>query len=70
MPTRANERRPVDRLLTAADVARAYGVRVETVREWIRKGIMGHVLVGPFHAVRVPVTEAARHFRGVAGAKL
>jgi excisionase family DNA binding protein len=70
MPTRANERRKDDRLLTPSQVAHAFDVNVETVRTWVKKGVIAHYLIGPFRAVRISRQEAARHFTPVAGAKL
>ncbi len=57
------------RWLTAAQVARAYGVDVETVREWMRKGIIAYVKVGPFNVKRIAESEARRHFTPVHGAR-
>lgn len=58
------------RLLTPTQVAEAYDVDVATVRRWLRKGIVAHVLVGPFRYKRIPESEARRVFRKVQGAQL
>lgn len=63
----ANEKR---RLLTPTQVAEIYDVDVETVRRWLRKGIIAHVLVGPYRYKRIPEAEAKRVFRPVHGAQL
>jgi len=55
-------------LLTVAEVAQSYNVSDETVRRWMRKGIIGYVMVGPFRARRIPKDEAERHFAAVPGA--
>jgi excisionase family DNA binding protein len=49
-------------LLSTADVAAQYGVSDETVRRWIRKGVIAYVMVGPFRLKRIPRSEADRHF--------
>jgi len=51
-----------DPLLTCRDVAKAYGVNVETVRRWVRKGVIAVVLVGPYRLVRIRRSEAEKHF--------
>lgn len=50
------------RLYTPAQVARIYGVNVVTVKAWLRKGIIGHVIIGPTKHRRIPEDEARRHF--------
>lgn len=55
--------------LTTAQVAREYGVCVETVRNWIRKGVIGYVMIGPYRLKRITRTEADRHFLRVPGAR-
>jgi excisionase family DNA binding protein len=55
-------------LLTCQEVARLYHVHVETIRRWIRKGVITVVRVGPYRLVRIQRSEAQRHFiieRGV-----
>jgi excisionase family DNA binding protein len=47
-------------LLSTADVAAQYGVSDETVRRWIRKGVISYVMVGPFRLKRVPRAEVER----------
>ena len=54
-------------LLTVAEVAQHYAVSTETVRRWIRKGILGYVMVGPCRVKRIPKVEAAKHFVKVEG---
>jgi excisionase family DNA binding protein len=49
-------------LLSTADVAAQYGVSDETVRRWIRKGVIAYVMVGPFRLKRIPRSEADKHF--------
>jgi len=44
----------MDRLLSLNDVAMRYGVDSSTIREWIRKGVIGYVMVGPARVKRVP----------------
>ena len=56
-------------LLSVAQVARTYGVCDETVRAWIRKGIVGYVMVGPFRVKRIPRKEAEKHFVTQPGAE-
>ena len=55
-------------LLTCNEVAALYRVSVRTVKRWVRKGVIGVVYVGPYHAVRITRDEADRHFRRVPGA--
>ena len=60
-----------DALLSTSDVARLYGVSTETIRRWIRLGIIGYVVVGNTHVrkrrtIRIPQSEADRHLRRVA----
>lgn len=57
----------MDELLSVSDVARRYGVSSETVRRWIRKGIIAYVMVGPFRLKRIQRVEADRHFTPVKG---
>lgn len=47
-----------DRLLTTSDVARMYGVSDETVRRWIRKGVIPFTQVGPYRAKRIRLSDA------------
>lgn len=54
-------------LLSTADVARLYGVTPQTIRLWIRKGIIAYVEVGNSRlrrrkTIRIERTEAERHF--------
>lgn len=53
---------PLDpaRLRTVADAARAFGVSDETIRRWVRKGIIGYVMVGPYRIKRIPDSEIDR----------
>lgn len=51
------------RLLSCKDVADRYGVTVETVRRWARKGIIEVVLVGPTKRIRITEQEASKHFK-------
>jgi excisionase family DNA binding protein len=60
VPTLASTRE--EGLLTVAEVAQTYHVSDETVRRWIRKGILGYVMVGPFRVRRIPRQEAEKHF--------
>lgn len=60
---------PPERLLTMSEVAQSYHVSDETVRRWVRKGIIGYVMVGPFRLKRIPESEANRHFASVDGAR-
>ena len=66
--TTAQARR-ADDLLTCREVAEMYRVQVETVRRWVRKGVITVILVGPYRHVRIPKTEADKHFEVVPGAK-
>jgi excisionase family DNA binding protein len=47
-----------DRLLTTSDVARLYGVSDETVRRWIRKGVIPFTQVGPYRSKRIRLSDA------------
>lgn len=40
------------RLYSAKEAACRLGVHVETLRRWARKGVIGHVHVGPARTVR------------------
>jgi len=51
------------------EVAAKYRVHRVTVRQWVRKGLIGCVRVGPFGRVRITEAEAARHFEETPGAK-
>ena len=55
------------RLMTCREVAVRYRVHVETVRRWVRKGIVGVVRVGPYHRIRITEAEAKRHFESSTG---
>jgi excisionase family DNA binding protein len=55
-------------LLTVMEVAQTYHVSDDTVRRWMRKGIIGYVMVGPFRVKRIPKVEAEKHFTPVPGA--
>jgi excisionase family DNA binding protein len=55
-------------LLTTGQVAALYGVSEQTVRLWIRKQIIGYVMVGPYRLKRIPRAEAERHLVPVDGA--
>lgn len=57
-------------LLTCEEVANKYRVSVLTVRRWVRKEIIGHVRVGPYRVIRIPLSEARRHFVEVKGAEV
>jgi len=57
-----------DELLTPRAVAARWKVSLETVRRWIRKGIIGHTR-GPGGVVRIPASEVERHSRFVPGAE-
>ena len=45
-------------LLTIQEVASLYAVSTETIRRWIRRKILGYVMVGPGRVRRIP-REAA-----------
>ncbi len=51
-----------EEMLSCAQVAKRFGVNVQTVRGWVRKGIIGHVKVGPHGITRIPLSEAVKHF--------
>jgi excisionase family DNA binding protein len=59
-----------DALLTAHDVARRYGVDCETVRRWVRKGILPVVRVGPTQRIRFHHGDIERYFTEEPGAKV
>lgn len=59
----------VDELFTCQEVADKYHVHAETVRRWVRKGIIAVVLVGPYRLVRIRREEAEKHFVHVPGAR-
>jgi len=57
-------------LLSTADVARMYGVTPQTIRLWIRKGILAYVEVGNTHlrrrkVIRIERDEAEKHLKSV-----
>ena len=54
-------------LMTVDQVARCYGVTAETVRRWIRKGVMSYKLVGPYKLKRISKLEVAKYFKSVPG---
>jgi excisionase family DNA binding protein len=56
-----------DDLLRPSECAALYQVHPETVRRWLRKGIVPCVEVGPFHARRIRRSDADRFFRSVDG---
>jgi excisionase family DNA binding protein len=51
-------------LLTIGQVAKSYGVSEETIRRWIRKGVIHCIHVGPYRLVRVRRAEAEKHLAG------
>lgn len=55
-------------LLSTADVAKLYGVSEETVRRWVRKGVIAYKQVGPFRLTRITLEEAKKHLKDVQGA--
>jgi excisionase family DNA binding protein len=48
-----------DELLTAPEVAEVFGVHIDTVRGWIKAGLLGHVRL-PGRSQRVPRSEVDR----------
>lgn len=66
---RASSPNQAHELLTVREVAERYRVHVVTVKNWVRKGIIAVVRVGPTRRVRITAEEAARHFVQVPGAQ-
>lgn len=58
-----------DVLLSADAVSKQYGVCVETVRRWMRKGVIPYVMVGPNRAKRIRRDVADKLFQPVEAAK-
>lgn len=58
-----------ERLFTVREVAVLYHVHIETIRRYVRKGIIGHRLMGPNRLVRIPESEVARYDVFMRGAK-
>lgn len=56
-------------LLRASECAKMYGVRPDTVRLWLRKRIIPHVLVGPYAQKRIRRVDAEKYLQSVAGAR-
>lgn len=50
-------------LLTAEAAARRLGMNVETVRRWIRKGVIAYIEVGPYRRRRLRQCEVDRQRR-------
>jgi excisionase family DNA binding protein len=57
-------------LLTSREVAQLYRVNPETVRRWVRKGILPVVRVGPTQRIRFCEAHVQRYFREEPGAKI
>jgi excisionase family DNA binding protein len=49
-----------DALLTSREVAQLYRVNPETVRRWVRKGILPVIRVGPTHRIRFCESQVQR----------
>jgi excisionase family DNA binding protein len=60
---------PNDPLLTPSEAAKAVGLAVsaETIRRWIRKGILPVVLVGPYRRAMIRRSVALRLLTSKAG---
>lgn len=68
MPPPAPPKPDPNELMTLGEVAETFSVHVETVRRWVRKGIVPVVLVGPFKQKRIRRCIAASFFVNVDGA--
>lgn len=56
-------------LFTIPEAAARLQVSVVTMRRWVRKGAIGHVLIGPYRIVRIPEQELKKQIRAIPGAK-
>ena len=52
--------RPPDELLTVRQAAARYKVHPETLRSWVRKGVLAYVRVGPYGAIRLRAADLER----------
>lgn len=55
-----NITRDATELLTVREASERYHVHVNTLRIWIRKGVVPHVRVGPFGAIRLRAIDLSR----------
>jgi excisionase family DNA binding protein len=54
-------------LLTASEAAKRLGTNTETIRRWMRKGVIGYLEIGPYHRKRLRQCEVDRQ-RRISGA--
>lgn len=54
-------------LLTIGQVAKSYGVSEETIRRWVRKGVISCIHLGPYRLVRIRRKEAEKYLAGAGG---